>query len=199
MVKFEAYVTREIGEFIWDGFADPAGVGVNMFDILSGAALVGVNLTNEQKDGILSHVSDFGEWSSDDEEVRDAIAAATDCVDYEKMFNWLAFVVGDITAASLVKEWQDEAQEILDRFDRENDCHTMKIKEWKSVFSEELKETSDPDEQDAIKAAADLFDGLEDNDLAINYVASDPIDFVVLPYGATTRAEQKLCQDLAIN
>ena len=75
----------------------------------------------------------------------------------------------------------------------------MKIKEWKSVFSEELKETSDPDEQDAIKAAAALLDGSEDNDLAINYVASDPIDFVVLPYGATTRAEQKLCQDLAIN
>lgn len=199
MVKFEAYVTREIGEFIWDGFTDPAGVGVNMFDIINGAALVGVNLTNEQKDGILSHVNDFSEWSSDDEEVRDAIAFATDCVDNEKMFAWLAFIVGDTTADELVKNWKDEAQEILDRFDRENDCHTMKIKEWKSVFSEELKETSDPDEQDAIKAAADLFDGLEDNDFAINYVASDPIDFVVLPYGATTRAEQKLCQDLAIN
>ena len=40
MAKFEAYVTREIGEFIWDGFTDPAGVGVNMFNILDGASLV---------------------------------------------------------------------------------------------------------------------------------------------------------------
>jgi hypothetical protein len=117
------------------------------------------------------------------------------------MFAWLAFIVGDTTADELVRNWELEAQEILDRFDRENDCHTMKIKEWRSAFSEELKETSDPDEQDAIKAAADLFDDddLEENDFAINYVACDPIDFVVLPYGATTRAEQKLCMDLAIN
>lgn len=156
MVKFEAYVTREIGEFIWDGFTDPAGVGVNIFDILNGAALVGVNLTKEQKDGILSHVNNFGEWSSDDEEVRDAIATATDSVDYEKMFDWLVFIVDDSTASALVKEWELEAQEILDRFDRENDSHTMTVKEWKRAFSDELEETADPDEQDSIKAAADL-------------------------------------------
>ena len=114
MVKFEAYVTREIGKFIWDGFTDPAGVGVNMFDVLDGAAIVGVNLTKEQKDGVLSHVNDFGEWSSDDEEVRDAIATATDCVEFEKMYAWLSFVVGDTTAEALVKEWKLEAQESQD-------------------------------------------------------------------------------------
>lgn len=199
MVEFKAYVTREIGDFIWDGVTDPAGVGVNMFDILDGAALVGVDLTDSQKEGVLNHVNDFGEWTSTDEEVRDAIAAATDCEDYKKMFAWLSFVVGDTTAADLVKNWEDEAQEILDRFDRENDCHTMTVKEWKSVFSDELKETTDPDGQDSIKAAAALLDGLEDNDLAINYVASDPIDFIILPYDVTTKSEQKLCQDLAIN
>lgn len=115
MVKFESYVTREIGEFIWDGFCDPAGVGVNMFDILDGAALVGVDLTDEQKNSVLNHSNDYGEWTSNDEEIRDQIAAATDCEDYEKMFDWLAFVVGDTTAAALVKEWKEEAQTILDR------------------------------------------------------------------------------------
>ena len=113
MVKFEAYVTREIGEFIWDGFTDPAGVGVNMFNILDGASLVGVDLTDDQKNGVQSHVNDFGEWTSDDEDIRDLIAAATDCVDYEKMYAWLSFVVGDTTAEALVKEWELEAQEIF--------------------------------------------------------------------------------------
>ena len=199
MVKFEAYVTSKICEFIWDGFTDPAGVGVNMVDVLDGATLVGVNLTDMQKDSVLNHYENVDEWSSNDEEVRDAIAGATDCVDYNKMFDWLEFVVGDTTADEMVKNWQDEAQEILDRFDRENDCHTMTVKEWKSVFNDELKETTDDDERDSIKAAASLLDDLEDNTLAVNYVASDPIDFIILPYGATTRVEQKLCQDLKIN
>ena len=111
MVKFEAYVTREIGEFIWDGFTDPAGVGVNMFDILDGASLVGVDLTDNQKDSVLNHSNDFGEWSSNDEEIRDLIANATDMQDYKKMYDWLAFIVGDTTAEDLVKEWELEAQE----------------------------------------------------------------------------------------
>ena len=113
MIKSEAYVTREIGEFIWDGFCDPAAVGVNIFNILDGASLVGVQLTEAQKNGVQSHVNDFGEWTSDDEDIRDLIAAATDCVDYEKMYAWLSFIVGDTTADELVKNWQDEAQEIL--------------------------------------------------------------------------------------
>lgn len=199
MVKFEAYVTSKIGEFIWDGFTDPAGVGVNMVDVLDGAAVAGVDLTDTQKDSVLKHFENIDEWTSEDEEVRDAIDFATDHATYEQLFDWLTDIVGDATAMELVKNWQDEAQEILDRFDRENDCHTMTVKEWKSVFNDELKETTDDDERGAIKATVALLEDLEDNDLAINYVASDPIDFVVLPYGATTRAEQKLCQDLAIN
>lgn len=199
MVKFEGYVTREIGNFIWDGFTDPAGVGVNVLDILDGAALVGVNLTEAQKEGVLNHVNDFGEWTSDDEEVRDAIAAATDCGDYKKMFAWLAFSVGDTTAADLVNNWESEAQSIIDRFDRVNEAHTQTVAAWKDTFIDELKETDDEDERDVIKAAAALLEGLEDNTLAINYVASDPVDFVALPYGATTKAEQKLCQSLALN
>lgn len=115
MTTFKNYVTRKIGNFLWDGFTDPAGVGVNLFSLLDGASLVGVDLTDEQKESVLAHVDEIYGWTSDDEEVRDAIAAATDCMDYTKMHAWLAFVVGDTTAAALVKEWKEEAQEIVDR------------------------------------------------------------------------------------
>lgn len=111
MKTFKNYVTRKIGEFLWDGFCDPAAVGVNIFDILDGAGLVGVNLTNEQKDSVLNHSNDYGEWTSNDEEVRDLIAAATDCEDFEKMFSWLAYVVGDDTAKAMIREWGDEEEE----------------------------------------------------------------------------------------
>lgn len=106
MTEFKDYVTREIGEFLWDGFCDPAAIGVNLFDILDGAAIVGCNLTDGQKNGVLSHANDFGEWNTNDEEVRDLIAAATDCNDYKKMYDWLAYIVGDTTAADLVEEWK---------------------------------------------------------------------------------------------
>lgn len=188
MTKFESYVTREIGDFIWDGFCDPAGVGVNIPDILDGAALVGVDLTEAQKEGVLNHGNTFGEWTSDDEEVRNAIAAATDMQDYEKMFDWLAFAVGDTTAVDLVKEWEEEAQEILDRFDRQNNAHTMTVGEWEETFAEELRETNDPEERDAVTAAAALLDGEDPEALAVCYVATDPVDFTILPYGASTQA-----------
>ena len=107
LVKEKERVVNEIGEFIWDGFCDPAAVGVNIFNVLDGADLVGIHLTDEQKDSVLNHVNIFGEWNTNDEEVRDLIAAATDCKDYEKMFSWLAFVVGDTTAEQLVNEWKN--------------------------------------------------------------------------------------------
>ena len=109
MIKSEEKerVVNEIGEFIWDGFCDPAAVGVNIFNVLDGADLVGVHLTDEQKNSVLNHVNIFGEWTSDDETVRDAIAAATDCKDYEKMVSWLAFIVGDTTAEQLVNDWKN--------------------------------------------------------------------------------------------
>lgn len=110
-------------------------VGVNLFNLLDGAALVGVDLTDEQKNSVLAHVNEIDGWTSTDEEVRDLIAAATDCMDYKKMYAWLAFVVGDTTAAGLVKGWEEEAQEILDRFDRLNDCHTMTVGGMVSVLS----------------------------------------------------------------
>lgn len=196
MTAYESYIVREIGEFIWDGFCDPAGVGVNLFNILGGAALVGVDLTEEQKNGVLAHADEIDGWASDDEEVGDAIADATDNADYDKMFAWLAFVVGDSTAAGLVREWEEEAASIVEKFDRENDCFTQTVKAWKDTFTDELKETSDPDERDYIQATAALLYGVEDNALAISYVTADPMDFVILPYGATTKAEQKLCRDL---
>lgn len=53
MVKFESYKIAEMSNFIWDGFTDPVAVGVNMSDILDGAAVAGVKLTSEQKGSIL--------------------------------------------------------------------------------------------------------------------------------------------------
>lgn len=198
MTKFKSYVTREIGNFLWDGFTDPASVGVNLFNLLDGAALVGVDLTDEQKNSVLAHVNEIDGWTSTDEEVRDLIAAATDCMDYKKMYAWLAFVVGDTTAAGLVKGWEEEAQEILDRFDRLNDCHTMTVWEWLAYYQEEAAETTDPEERDAIRAAASLLDGEDPEALAVCYVATDPVDFVILPYGATTAAEKQLCRNLSL-
>jgi hypothetical protein len=198
MTKFSNYVTREIGEFIWDGFTDPAGVGVNIPKLLDGARLVGVDLTDAQKDSVLSHANDFGEWTSDDEEVRNAIAAATDCVDYDKMLAWLAFIVGDSTTAGLVKDWEEEAQEILDRFDRLNECHTMTVAAWLACYQEEAAKATDQDERAAIEAAAALLDGEDPEALAVCYVATDPVDFVILPYGATTAAEKQLCRNLSL-
>lgn len=193
---FESYVIKEISNFIWNGFTDPAGVGVRLQDILDGASLVGVDLADAQKDSVLAHIDEPDEWTDDDEDTRDAIADATDELDYNKMLAWLAFVVGDNTAAGLVREWESEAASIVEKFDRENECFTQTVKAWKDTFADELEETSDPDDRDAIKATAALLDDLDDTDLAINYVATDPIDFTSLPYGATTKAEQKLCRDL---
>lgn len=198
MTKFKNYVTKEIGDFLWDGFTDPASVGVNLFNLLDGAALVGVDLTDEQKNSVLAHVNEIDGWTSTDEEVRDLIAAATDMQDYEKMFDWLSFVVGDTTAAGLVKGWAVEAQAMLDHFDRVNGAHTLTVGEWLAYYQEEAAETTDPEERDAIRAAASLLDGEDPEALAINYVATDPVDFTILPYGATTKAEQRLCKDLAL-
>lgn len=90
---------------------------------------------------------------------------------------------------------KEEAQEIVDRFDRLNDCHTMTVGEWLAYY-QEAAETTDPEERDAVTAAAALLDGEDPEALAVCYVATDPVDFTVLPYGATTAAEKQLCRDL---
>lgn len=100
------YAKSAMAKFIWDGFTDPDGVGVDLADILDGAALAGVVLTEAQKDSVLRHMDDVDEWTSEDEAVRDQIADATDNATYEQMFSWLAFVVGDYTAAEMEKDWR---------------------------------------------------------------------------------------------
>lgn len=106
------FLAREIGRFLWDGFCDPDGVGVDLADILDGAALAGVYLTEAQKDSVIRHMDDGAEtYTADEEAVRDQIAAATDCEDYEKMFSWLEFVVGDVLAPVMVREWKGEFSE----------------------------------------------------------------------------------------
>lgn len=196
---FESYVCREIGNFIWDGFTNPAAVGVRLQDILDGAALVGVDLTDKQKNSVLAHIDEPDKWNDDDEDTRDTIADATDSKDYAKMHAWLVFIVGDTTAENFEVVCESDAKNILEKFDRENDCHTMTVAAWKDTFADELKETNDPDERDAIEATAALLDNVDNNDLAINYVAADPMDFVILPYGATTREEQRLVRALGFS
>lgn len=106
-------LAREIGRFLWEGFCDPDGVGVSMRDVLDGAALVGVNLTDEQKESVIRHMNDFDAevYTSEEEEVRDQIAAATDNATYEQLFSWLEFVVGDIMSEIMVREWRGEFTE----------------------------------------------------------------------------------------
>lgn len=101
------YTKSAMGKFIWDGFTDPDGVGVDAADILDGAALAGVDLTDEQKNSVIRHMDDVDSWSDQDEAIRDMIADATDDATYEQLFSWLEFVVGDYTADELVKEWKE--------------------------------------------------------------------------------------------
>lgn len=104
----ENYIVENIGDFLWESFCNPDSVGVRLEDVLDGAALAGLQLTDEQKESVLAHAKGPDDWTSDDENVRDLIADATDCENYEKMFAWLAFVVGDIAAAQLVEDWKEE-------------------------------------------------------------------------------------------
>ncbi len=112
----------------------------------------------------------------------------------------LQTVVNDLEglAQSCDRGGLDEAQEILDRFDRQNNAHTMTVGEWKKTFAEESQATEDQDERAAIEAAAALLDGEDPEALAVCYVATDPVDFVILPYGATTAAEKQLCRNLSL-
>lgn len=103
------YITENIGEFLWDGFTNPQSVGVRLEDVLDGAALVGLKLTDEQKSSVLAHSEAPDDWTEDDENVRDLIADATDSKDFDKMYKWLEYVVGDIAATELVEDWKEEA------------------------------------------------------------------------------------------
>lgn len=107
-MNFDSNVKRKIGDFIWNGFTDPDGVGVDAADVLDGAALVGVDLRDEQKESVLNHMDNVDLWTFEDEEVRDLIADATDNATYEQLFAWLAFVVGDDAAEVMIKEWEEE-------------------------------------------------------------------------------------------
>lgn len=108
-MKFNKQQIKAMQDFIWAGFCDPAGVGVNFEDVLTGARFCGVDLADAQIKSVVDHYAAPDEWDSEDEKVRDAIAEATDCENGENLFQWLAFIVGDTTAESLVKEWKNEA------------------------------------------------------------------------------------------
>lgn len=103
----EDYVSSAMGKFLWDGFTDPDGVGVDLAAILDGAALAGVVLTSAQKESVTLHMGDVDAWTSADEAVRDLIADATDQATGAQLYAWLAFVVGDDAADAMIKEWEE--------------------------------------------------------------------------------------------
>ena len=107
MIKLEEKerVVNEIGEFIWDGFCDPAAVGVSLNDLLTWP---GLHLTNDQVISAEYRFYDPEAWSEDNEAVRDIVAAATDCEDFDSLYCWLIWTVGDQTAADLVENWRNE-------------------------------------------------------------------------------------------
>lgn len=101
------YLKGAMSKFIWDAFCDPDGVGVNIADVLDGAALAGLVLTDDQKEGVIRHMGDVDSWTAGDEAVRDKIADATDQAAGFQLYAWLAYVVGEITAKAMIKEWGD--------------------------------------------------------------------------------------------
>lgn len=100
------YVKDTMSKFIWDGFTDPDGVGVSLAAILDGAALAGVVLTDDQKDSVIRHMGDVDSWTAGDEAVRDLIADATDQAAGFQLYAWLAYVVGEVMAKAMIKEWR---------------------------------------------------------------------------------------------
>lgn len=102
------YITFKIGGFLWDGFCNPESVGVRLEDVLDGAALAGLQLTDKQKSSVLAHAKSPDDWTKEDENVRDLIASATDMQDFDKMYKWLEYAAGDQVAAGLIEDWKEE-------------------------------------------------------------------------------------------
>lgn len=102
-MEFKEYVTREIGSFLWDAFTDADAVGVELDSLLTWP---GLRLTQYQIFCIESHYDRPEEWTDQDEAVTDKIADATDSEEFESLYSWLAWAVGDQTAAELVEDWE---------------------------------------------------------------------------------------------
>lgn len=91
--------------FLWDAFTDAGGVGVKLDDLLTWP---GLGLAKKQVKSVEAHYDQPEKWTKEDEEVRDLVADATDCEDFETLYSWLSWTVGDQTAAKMVEEWEED-------------------------------------------------------------------------------------------
>lgn len=91
--------------FLWDAFCDADDVGVSLDSLITWP---GLHLTQGQIESVEANYHTPEKWTKEDEQVRDIIADATDSEDFEALYSWLAWAVGDQTAADLVKEWEVE-------------------------------------------------------------------------------------------
>lgn len=98
-------VTRKMQSFLWDAFTDADAVGVSLDGLLTWP---GLHLSQGQIISVEKHYYKPEEWAKKDEEARDIIAAATDSTDFNRLYSWLIWAVGDQTAAGLVEEWEAE-------------------------------------------------------------------------------------------
>lgn len=115
VVSVEGYVfprdgkkaLKEIQKFLWDAFTDADAVGVKLDNLLSWPGLkYQCGLTQSMIDSVKAHYYKPEDWSKEDEKVRDIVAEATDSEDFEALYSWLAWAVGDQTAAGLVEDWE---------------------------------------------------------------------------------------------
>lgn len=94
---------KKMQAFLWDSFVGARVVGTRLDDLLSWP---GLHLTQGQISSVENHYYKPEEWNKEDEQVRDLVAKATDCEDFEELYSWLAWAVGDLVAAYLVEEWE---------------------------------------------------------------------------------------------
>lgn len=100
---------KETQKFLWDAFTDSVAVGVKLDDLLSWPGLKAYyGLTQAQVSSVEAHYYQPEKWDKEDEKVRDIIADATDSEDFESLHSWLAWAVGDLVAADLVEDWENE-------------------------------------------------------------------------------------------
>lgn len=119
--NFSEKQIQEMQEFLWDGFCNADAVGVKIKDVLTGAKFVGAKLTDDQIQSVIDHYQDpepdptlawsndqyqESNWTEGDEAVKDMIADATDSTNGEKLYQWLAWVVGDQTADDMLEDWK---------------------------------------------------------------------------------------------
>lgn len=99
------FVLEKMQTFLWNAFCDADGVGVNLDTFLS---WTGLHLTSQEIESVTMHYYGEGEWSKNDEKISGIVADTTECEDFDWLYDWLVWSVGDKTAAELMENWANE-------------------------------------------------------------------------------------------